>query len=82
MNIDDSKKSINVIIIQPNIDPYKEKYSFTNFDFLNKLEELIKNKINLNTNYIITPETFFAEGSGLELKKYYKSELHFLYKIY
>ena len=45
LNIDDSKKSINVIIIQPNIDPYKEKYSFTNFDFLNTLEELIKNKI-------------------------------------
>jgi len=77
LNIDDSKKSINVIIIQPNIDPYKEKYSFTNFDFLNTLEELIKNKINLNTNYIITPETFFAEGSGVELKKYEKSELHF-----
>ncbi len=77
LNIDDSKKSINVIIIQPNIDPYKEKYSFTNFDFLNTLEELIKNKINLKTNYIITPETFFAEGSGVELKKYEKSERHF-----
>ena len=77
LNIDDSKKSINVIIIQPNIDPYKEKYSFTNLDFLNKLEELTINKINLNTHYIITPETFFAEGSGIELKNYEKSDLHF-----
>ena len=75
--IDDPKKGINVIIIQPNIDPYEEKYSFTNIDFLNKLDELTKTKINPNTDYLITPETFFAEGSGIELKKYYKSDLHF-----
>ena len=76
LNIPDTKKLINVIVIQPNIDPYKEKYAFTNFDFLNKLENLTKNKINLNTSYIIAPETFFAEGSGIELKKYDKSDLH------
>ena len=75
--IDDPKKDINVIIIQPNIDPYEEKYSFTNIDFLNKLDELTKNRINSYTDYVITPETFFAEGSGIELKKYNKSDLHF-----
>ena len=75
--IDDPKKDINVIIIQPNIDPYEEKYSFTNIDFLNKLDELTKNRINSYTDYVITPETFFAEGSGIELKKYDNSDLHF-----
>ena len=76
LRIDDPKKEINVIIIQPNIDPYEEKYSFTNIDFLNKLDLLTKSRINSNTDYIITPETFFAEGSGIELKKYDKSDLH------
>jgi len=78
LNIPDSKKSINVLIIQPNIDPYKDKYTFTNYDFLNKLESLTKDEINSNTNYIIAPETFFAEGSGVELKGYEKSNIHFL----
>ena len=78
LRIDDPKKEINVIIIQPNIDPYEEKYSFTNIDFLNKLDLLTKSRINSNTDYIITPETFFAEGSGIELKKYDKSDLHIL----
>ena len=76
LRIDDPKKEINVIIIQPNIDPYEEKYSFTNIDFLNKLDLLTKSRISSNTDYIITPETFFAEGSGVELKKYDKSDLH------
>lgn len=46
------------LIVQPNLDPYNEKF-YTEFStqFLNMLNQ-VKGKINSNTNYLILPETF------------------------
>jgi len=68
--------SIKVLLIQPNIDPYQEKYLLTNIDYLDVLNTLTEKNLDLNTNYIITPETFFSEGSGVELESFNKSILH------
>ena len=69
-------KTIEVLIIQPNIDPYKSKYKSTNEDFLNQLFDQLKPYLNKNTKYVLTPETYFAEGYGEELLSFYKSKIH------
>ena len=69
-------KTIEVLIIQPNIDPYKSKYKLTNEDFLNQLFDQLKPYLNKNTKYVLTPETYFAEGYGEELLSFYKSKIH------
>ncbi|MGS2726890.1 apolipoprotein N-acyltransferase [Psychroserpens sp. BH13MA-6] len=58
-------KTVNVIALQPNIDPYSEKYNMTNIKFLELFKELSNAKITDSTDFIIAPETFFAESTPL-----------------
>ena len=62
----------NISIIQPNIDPYSEKYSITNNDNLDYLEKIADiNKIR--NSLILLPETFFSEG--VQINSYYYNNL-------
>ena len=64
INIDESQEKIKVLSIQPNIDPYEEKYLYSNIQFLEMLIEQIKDYKDQEIDYIISPETYFAEGYG------------------
>ena len=55
---------IDVSILQPNIDPYKEKYNQTNFSVLEDLKNWISDEIGGNT-LIIAPETYFLKALAL-----------------
>lgn len=51
-----------IVIVQPNIDPYNEKF---NGDFQSQVElvyKLSKDKITAKTNYLVLPETFITES--------------------
>ena len=63
---------IDVSIIQPNIDPYKEKYNQTNFSVLEDLKNWISDEIGGNT-LIIAPETYFSESPGFVINDFYES---------
>jgi apolipoprotein N-acyltransferase len=53
---------VNVVVVQPNIDPYSEKFSGMNFEEqLNKMLELAKQKIDATTDYLVFPETALTE---------------------
>lgn len=55
-------KEQNIVIVQPNIDPYNEKFD-TDFSVqFNSMLEQIKNKINNSTNYLVLPETFVIDN--------------------
>ena len=78
-------ENVEIVVVQPNIDPYSEKYGQTNESFLQHLEELVKNEVSLSTHYIIAPETFFVQGGGVDLSyfsesMFYKKVLDFLKK--
>jgi apolipoprotein N-acyltransferase len=52
----------NIVIVQPNIDPYNDKF-FTAYETqLNSAYEQLKDKITPQTNYLVLPETFFTEN--------------------
>jgi len=55
-------ETVNVIALQPNIDPYSEKYNMTNLKFAELFFELSNSKITDSTDFIIAPETFLAES--------------------
>tara|TARA_B100000686_G_scaffold353506_1_gene459394 strand:+ start:4262 stop:5872 length:1611 start_codon:yes stop_codon:yes gene_type:complete len=76
INIPISNESINVLVVQPNIDPYKEKYNFSNLDFVEKLKEQILDFENEKIDFILAPETYFASGYGEELKNFQNTKLH------
>ena len=61
-NYDEKGKQANVIIVQPNIDPYYEKFdAMTPEQQLAKLLNLAKHKTNQNTDLLVGPETAIPE---------------------
>ncbi|MEK9613764.1 MAG: apolipoprotein N-acyltransferase, partial [Flavobacteriaceae bacterium] len=74
--VETPKKSIEVIMVQPNIDPYDEKYRLSNSVLAKQLFEQIQPYISTSTDYILAPETYFAEGYGEELKNFPQTTLH------
>lgn len=63
-------KKINTTVIQPNIDPYHEKFDRPFFQQLNKLhEQLSKTTINRNTELVVLPETFIVGPDGYDVNE-------------
>lgn len=59
-----------VLLLQPNIDPYNEKYEFDNNDYFEMMRALTQPHITEKTKYIFTPETFFGAGPGVPLSTF------------
>ena len=76
INIEDSKNKIKILSVQPNIDPYNEKYLYSNDDFLENIREQIINFKDQKLDYIILPETYFAEGYGERLNNFEQNDLN------
>ena len=53
-----SQEKEKVVIVQPNMDPYNEKFSIEYEGQWTKMLELIRGKINSSVNYLVLPETF------------------------
>ena len=64
-------KTKEVIVLQPNVDPYTEKYDTTNFDTTKGLLSQTDSLITPKTEFIIAPETVLAES--IPFDQFYKS---------
>mgnify|MGYP001139488649 CR=1 FL=1 len=53
-------EKIKVIALQPNVDPYTEKYNQNNINVAQELIDLSREKLSDSTQLIIAPETVFA----------------------
>ncbi len=54
-----------VLIIQPNINPYTEKYGQLNTSIVSSILDQTEQLITTKTDYVITPETVLAEHTDL-----------------
>ncbi|MDF2437233.1 MAG: lnt [Bacteroidota bacterium] len=57
-----SKGGISVVAVQPNIDPYNEKFDAPFEEQLQKMLELAASKVDQNTDYVLFPETALTEN--------------------
>ena len=73
-NLAEAEDYIEVVALQPNIDPYSEKYHTDDEAMKTKLLELASIKIKASTDLVLLPETVFAQGT--RLGKYQLSEAH------
>lgn len=55
-------KTADVVVLQPNIDPYEEKYQFSNEDTSEAMSYFLLDKLDHKVNFIITPETMLARN--------------------
>ncbi|MGJ8684513.1 MAG: apolipoprotein N-acyltransferase [Nonlabens sp.] len=60
-----------VVIVQPNIDPYEEKYTTTNDKVVELITELALPELTQNTQFVITPETVIADNLRLSQVGYH-----------
>ncbi|MAW96683.1 MULTISPECIES: apolipoprotein N-acyltransferase [unclassified Leeuwenhoekiella] len=61
----EEENPVEVVLLQPNIDPYSEKYNTTNERIADLLFSLSDSTITQSTDFVIAPETVLAEGVNL-----------------
>lgn len=66
-----------VVVIQPNINPYTEKYNFPNWKTTEILIRLATEKMNENVRFILAPETTLADNINLKHLNYLPEIQHF-----
>ena len=76
INHEDSVNKIKVVLVQPNIDPYDEKYIYSNQDLLEKFKKQIEKYKNTDIDFILLPETYFSEGFGERLNGFELNEFN------
>jgi len=57
----ETENPLEILIVQPNIDPYLEKYELSYEEQLDRLLLLVKNKVTKKTKFIVAPETALTE---------------------
>ncbi|MBZ9631996.1 apolipoprotein N-acyltransferase [Salegentibacter sp. LM13S] len=63
--IEEKGETMEVVILQPNINPYTEKYNTNDTRIGELLLKLSEEKVSKNTKLIVAPETVFADGTVL-----------------
>ncbi|MDI1356358.1 MAG: apolipoprotein N-acyltransferase [bacterium] len=59
-----TKRSIPVVVVQPNMDPYNEKFSVSYAQQFTKMLDLVRGTIHPETKYLVLPETFITGLNG------------------
>ncbi len=74
-------QEVNVVVVQPNIDPYFEKFDgLSSLEQLEKLIELVEPELDSTVDYLIGPETAIVDGLW-ENKIEYSNEIIRLRKL-
>ena len=74
--VESIETQVEVLLHQPNIDPYNSKYNFTNSQFLTQFSEQISPYLTDEVDYVLSPETYFAEGYGEILNGFNETTLY------
>ena len=64
-NYTEGEETLEAVILQPNINPYTEKYNTTDTRIGELLLKLSDSLVTETTNLLIAPETVFADGTAL-----------------
>lgn len=62
---EEPKESLEVVILQPNINPYTEKYNTTDKRIGELLLNLSNEAVTETTDLVLAPETVFADGTRI-----------------
>ncbi|MGP1514415.1 MAG: apolipoprotein N-acyltransferase [Bacteroidales bacterium] len=64
---DNHTKNANVLIVQPNLDPYNEQYILSPEQVITRIKKIATPVLNENTNYLILPESCIQEYAWEDL---------------
>ena len=58
----ETRQPVNVVVVQPNIDPYTEEYGLPPAEILQRNLKLAAEKVNDSTDYVVFPESAIQEN--------------------
>ena len=64
---------VEVVVVQPNIDPYKEEFTLSAKEILSRNFELAEPLMTENTRFVVSPESSIHENIWLDKLEYYFS---------
>ena len=70
---EDKGETVEVVVAQPNIDPYKEEFRLSAAEILNRNFGVAEPLITENTRFVVSPESSIHESIWLEKIKFYRS---------
>ena len=73
-NYQEAEQLAEVVILQPNTDPYTEKYDQPNEEVAREIVKMATPYIDPGTDYIIAPETMLANNSNMDAFPYSKEK--------
>lgn len=59
-------KSVQITLLQPNVDPYSQKYNIQNTQMARELISMASKDVTEQTNYVIAPETALSRGTPIK----------------
>ncbi|WP_185853345.1 apolipoprotein N-acyltransferase [Blattabacterium cuenoti] len=75
------RKSVDTLILQPNIDPYYQKYHISKKKLILKFKKLMDQKISKKSMIILAPETTFP-GNKMPIKKISNNQIISVFRDY
>ena len=60
------EKTVDVVLLQPNVDPYTEKFNRSNLKTVRELLTLSRSAISDSTDFMIAPETVLSKLSAID----------------
>ncbi|WP_335964458.1 apolipoprotein N-acyltransferase [Galbibacter sp. PAP.153] len=65
-NYEEGAQEAKITLLQPNIDPYSEKYDISNPQMATALVELAQQDVSKDTDYVIAPETALSNPTPID----------------
>lgn len=65
INYNETGEKVSIIAVQPNLDPYKEKYGETNTELARKALALAQEKMDDEVSYVLMPETYLSRSADI-----------------
>src|SRR5690606_8672519 len=63
---ENNQNRAEIVVLQPNIDPYSEKYDMTNEQIADHLFRLASKEDLSSVDFVISPDTVFAQNERIE----------------
>ncbi len=72
-NYEEKEDPIEVVVVQPNLDPYSEQYETPAEEVIHRILELARKDISQQTDFVVCPESAIQEYMWQSEMEYYKS---------
>ena len=77
---EEKKQAVEIVVIQPNVDPYNEQYDLLPEAAINMILDLAREEVNSSTDFVIAPESSIQPNFNIG-ERIWESEIRYFRSI-